>query len=57
MDYMILVAKEMNGDIISLINVAEAMAIKAASGYGKLQLHEPTLENSCWYALKITQKT
>ena len=44
MDYTIPVSKEIHGDAIPLRHVAEAMARKAATGFGKSTLHPATLE-------------
>lgn len=46
MEYRIRVQTAMYGDAIPLIHIAEAMARHVASGYGKLPLHGPTLENA-----------
>lgn len=44
MEYAIRVCIAQQGDVISLYEVAEAMARHAASGYGKSPLHGPTLQ-------------
>lgn len=43
--YTVYVHKALTGDVIPLYSVALAMSKHAASGYGDLTLHEPTLRN------------
>ncbi len=45
MEYTIPTFPEIHGDVIPLRYVAETMARKAASGFGKLKLHVPSLIN------------
>ncbi len=45
MEYSVRVWSEIQGDVVPLRYVAEAMARCAASGYGALPLHGPTLKN------------
>lgn len=44
MEYTVKTWASMQGDVVSLVFVAEAMAKHAASGYGTLPLHGPSLQ-------------
>lgn len=45
MEYRVRVWSALHGHVVPLLYVAEAMAKRAATGYGTLTLHGPTLEN------------
>ena len=45
MDYTVHISKAIHGDVVPLVHVMEAMARSRATGYGKLPVHGPTLEN------------
>lgn len=46
MEYTVPFHSEISGDVVPLRYIAEAMARKAASGFGKRKLHGPTLQNA-----------
>jgi hypothetical protein len=47
MEYKLGIATAVCGDVMPLIEVAEAMAEHAACGFGKLPFHNPTFRNVC----------